>query len=81
MNDTTKALGKTVSLELIEQLKSVDTPTVCNVLEELAPKRRGYGYTTGWTIISAPAFCLGVRSSCCIFLQLAVSYPLGFYPY
>ena len=55
MDDTTKALGKTVSLELIEQLKSVDTPTVCNVLEELAPKRRGYGYTTKPLICTHPS--------------------------
>jgi regulator of RNase E activity RraA len=27
-------------------LQSIDTPTVCNVLEMVAPERRGYGYTT-----------------------------------
>ena len=31
---------------LIEELRSVDTPTVCNALELLVPTRRGYGYTT-----------------------------------
>ena len=32
--------------ELIAELESLDTPTVCNALEVVAPKRRGYGYTT-----------------------------------
>ena len=32
--------------ELRAELQSVDTPTVCNALEVLAPGRRGYGYTT-----------------------------------
>jgi regulator of RNase E activity RraA len=27
-------------------LQSIDTPTVCNVLEMVAPERRGHGYTT-----------------------------------
>jgi regulator of RNase E activity RraA len=28
-----------------EFLRSIDTPTVCNLLEMIAPERRGYGYT------------------------------------
>jgi len=28
-----------------EFLKSIDTPTVCNLLEIVAPERRGFGYT------------------------------------
>ena len=31
---------------LIAELQTLDTPTVCNALEVLVPKRRGYGYTT-----------------------------------
>ena len=31
---------------LIDELKTLDTPTVCNALEVLVPARRGYGYTT-----------------------------------
>jgi len=27
-------------------LESMDTPTVCNVIEIVAPERRGHGYTT-----------------------------------
>jgi len=30
----------------IEFLQSVDTPTVCNLIEMVAPERRGHGYTT-----------------------------------
>jgi len=37
--------------ELRVELQSLDTPTVCNALEALAPARRGYGYTT------EPLFC------------------------
>ena len=29
---------------LIAELQTMDTPTVCNALELLVPKRRGYGY-------------------------------------
>jgi regulator of RNase E activity RraA len=29
----------------LEFLRSIDTPTVCNLLEMVAPERRGYGYT------------------------------------
>ena len=38
--------------ELIAALRRLDTPTVCNALEVVAPKRRGYGYTT------APLVCV-----------------------
>src|SRR3954464_10489185 len=27
-------------------LRSIDTPTVCNLIEIVAPERRGWGYTT-----------------------------------
>ena len=29
----------------IEFLRSIDTPTVCNLVEAVAPERRGFGYT------------------------------------
>ena len=32
--------------ELRVELEGFDTPTVCNALESLAPKRRGFGFTT-----------------------------------
>lgn len=35
-----------IDKEILEQLRNLDTPTVCNALEAVAPERRGYGYTT-----------------------------------
>jgi regulator of RNase E activity RraA len=35
----------TVTKEQFEFLRSIDTPTVCNLLEMVAPERRGMGYT------------------------------------
>ena len=29
----------------IEALRKIDTPTICNLLETVAPERRGYGFT------------------------------------
>ena len=40
---------------LIAELQSMDTPTVCNALELLVPKRRGYGYTTEPLVCTRPA--------------------------
>jgi len=39
---------------LIRDLQSVDTPTVCNALELLAPERRGYGFTTQALVCARP---------------------------
>jgi len=39
---------------LIAELQSMDTPTVCNALELLVPKRRGYGYTTEPLVCARP---------------------------
>ncbi len=39
---------------LITELESLDTPTVCNALEIVAPKRRGYGYTTSPLVCVRP---------------------------
>ncbi|MEM1246348.1 MAG: RraA family protein [Acidobacteriota bacterium] len=41
-----------LTAELHTDLEALDTPTVCNALEVVAPKRRGYGYTT------SPLVCL-----------------------
>jgi regulator of RNase E activity RraA len=35
----------TLTKEQFEFLRSIDTPTVCNLLEMVAPERRGIGYT------------------------------------
>ena len=40
--------------QLIQELQTMDTPTVCNALEILIPKRRGYGYTTANLICTRP---------------------------
>ena len=41
-----------LSDEMVAALQQLDTPTVCNALEVVAPKRRGHGYTT------APLICV-----------------------
>ena len=38
-------MSNTVQKSQFEFLRSIDTPTVCNLLEIVAPERRGYGYT------------------------------------
>lgn len=43
-----------LSEELRAQLMQLDTPTVCNALEIVAPKRRGYGYTVQPLICTRP---------------------------
>jgi regulator of RNase E activity RraA len=40
--------------ELIAQLQTMDTPTVCNALEIIVPKRRGYGFTTNHLVCTRP---------------------------
>jgi regulator of RNase E activity RraA len=39
------AMGETVTRQQFDFLKSIDTPTVCNLIEIVAPERRGAGYT------------------------------------
>ena len=39
---------------LIAELQTMDTPTVCNALEIVAPERRGYGYTTQPLVCTRP---------------------------
>ena len=40
--------------DLIAELTSVDTPTVCNALEILIPDRRGWGFTTKPLVCTRP---------------------------
>ena len=40
--------------DLIAELQSIDTPTVCNALELLTPERRGYGYTVRPLVCTRP---------------------------
>jgi len=39
---------------LIQELTSIDTPTVCNALEVLVPARRGWGYTSDPLVCTRP---------------------------
>ena len=39
---------------VLDALRKLDTPTVCNALEDVVPARRGFGYTTGPLICSYP---------------------------
>ncbi|MCH2338116.1 MAG: hypothetical protein MK316_12725, partial [Pseudomonadales bacterium] len=39
---------------VLDALRELDTPTVCNALEVVAPERRGYGYSTDPLVCSRP---------------------------
>ena len=39
---------------VLEALRALDTPTVCNALEVVAPGRRGYGYTVQPLVCTRP---------------------------
>ncbi len=39
---------------LLDALRALDTPTVCNALEVVAPKRRGFGYTVEPLVCTRP---------------------------
>lgn len=43
-----------ISANLLAKLKTIDTPTVCNALEIVAPHRRGYGFTTEPLLCTRP---------------------------
>ena len=45
-----------ISPELLESLRGIDTPSICNAMEIVAPERRGFGYTT------KPFYCLRPES-------------------
>ena len=38
-------MAPTLTKQQAEFLQSIDTPTVCNIVEMVAPERRGHGYT------------------------------------
>ena len=43
-----------LTTDLIAELTSVDTPSVCNALELLVPERRGHGFTTQPLVCTRP---------------------------
>ena len=45
---------RTLSEELKTALVSLDTPTICNALEIVAPERRGYGYSVSPLVCTRP---------------------------
>ncbi len=42
------------SSAVLDALRSLDTPTVCNALEIVAPRRRGHGYTVDPLVCARP---------------------------
>ena len=43
-----------ITPDLIAELETIDTPTVCNALELVAPRRRGWGYTVEPLVCARP---------------------------
>lgn len=43
-----------ITPDLIAELETIDTPTVCNALELVAPERRGWGYTVEPLVCARP---------------------------
>ena len=43
-----------ITADLIAELETIDTPTVCNALELVAPRRRGWGYTVEPLVCARP---------------------------
>src|SRR5438034_8206218 len=39
-------MTQALDTDQIAALRKIDTPTICNLLEMVAPQRRGHGYTT-----------------------------------
>ncbi|MCY3949100.1 MAG: hypothetical protein OXF61_07825 [Acidimicrobiaceae bacterium] len=43
-----------LNAEVLDALRALDTPTICNALEIVAPHRRAYGYTTSPLVCPDP---------------------------
>lgn len=43
-----------ITAALLDELRNVDTPTICNALEIVTPERRGEGFTTGSMVAARP---------------------------
>ena len=54
MSNTEQDQSFELTPALIEELSAFDTPTVCNALEVVQPKRRGYGFTTKPLVCTRP---------------------------
>jgi len=49
------AMTEPLTSEDLAALRALDTPTICNALELVAPQRRGFGYTTQPLVCARPA--------------------------
>ncbi len=43
-----------IANDILDALRTLDTPTVCNALEVVVPERRGHGYTTDPLVCARP---------------------------
>ena len=59
---------KELTQALIDDLQTLDTPTVCNALELVAPDRRGHGYTVNPLVCTRPGLpaVVAVARTACI---------------
>ena len=58
-------------------LESMDTPTVCNVIEIVAPERRGHGYTTRHLYCAFPNLPSKVDFAKTVTIRAKAPVPLG----
>ena len=54
---------------VLDALRSLDTPTVCNALEAVAPRRRGHGYTVTPLVCPRPELApiVGYARTCLLY--------------
>lgn len=43
-----------IPADLLDALRAIDTPSICNAMEIVAPERRGFGYTTRPLVCTRP---------------------------
>ena len=70
-----------VTLDQLDFLRSIDTPTVCNLIEVVEPERRGFGYTTRHLHCAFPDLppMVGFAKTVTIRSKDAVAFGDGFY--
>lgn len=60
-----------------EFLQSIDTPTVCNIVEMVVPERRGHGFTTGHLHCPFPELPPIVAFAKTVSIRAKDAFPLG----
>ena len=70
-----------VTQDQLDFLRSIDTPTVCNLVEMVMPERRGFGYTTKHLHCPFPDLppMVGFAKTATIRSKDAVNFADGFY--